>query len=365
MLCAWWFITEPIPVAATALIPFALLPFLSNISYVEISQAYGHHLIFLIIGGMLIAKAMEKNGLHRRGALLFIQFLGARGEKRIVLALMLTSAFLSMWMNNAAICIVMLPIASAILEYNSGRPSFRTVLLLGIAYACSIGGIATPLGASSNTLFLSIYNETTGYIFSFEEWTHIGFSIVLILLPLTWIFLSMNLRGKESLATPQTEKWTKGEFRVLLVLLATILVWASRSFWTEPLGSNYLSDSTVALLAGIACFIIPSGRKKGERLLEWNKAKEIPWDLLLLIGSGIAIAKAFNSSGLSDQIGLLLVNITFLHPLLLILCICVITAILTECTSNTGAVNIMLPILAIIAMESGLEPEKLMIPATI
>jgi len=365
-LCAAWWILEPIPIPATSLIPFAAFPLTGVLDHAKVANAYGDTLILLLLGGFVLSKAMEKSGAHRRLAIGMVTLVGGRSRRRLVLGFMLATALISMWISNSATTLMMLPVAMAVLEQDE-EGGLAVPLLLGIAYSASIGGIGTPVGTPPNVIFMGAYKATTGREVTFLEWMKIGVPVVLLMLPIAWWALTRRLGPTKPLEVPSPGPWRPAEWRVLIIFGATALAWITRSEpfggWTGLLSMKGVSDSTVALVATIALFLVPDG--EGGQMLDWPTAVRIPWGLLILFGGGIAIARAFEQSGLSVALGDVLGRFASLPTFATMLLICLSVTFLTEVTSNTATATLLMPVLAAAALGSGVEPSKLMIPAAI
>ncbi|MCP1726516.1 sodium-dependent dicarboxylate transporter 2/3/5 [Natronospira proteinivora] len=364
-LCASWWISEALPIPATSLIPFAAFPLLGVLPHGEVAGAYGHTLIILLLGGFILSTAMEKNDAHRRLALGMVNAVGGRGGPRLVLGFMLASGLLSMWISNTATLLMLLPVVLAVLK-SSEEKGLATPLLLGTAWSASVGGLGTPIGTPPNVIFMGVYSEITGREISFLEWMRLGVPLSITLILTTWVYLTWRMGPGRNVEIPHLGAWTIAERRVMVVFALAALAWMTRSAplggWSAWLpGDGYAGDATVALSAVLACFLIPDGR--GGRLLDWSTAEKIPWGLLILFGGGIAIAMAFESSGLSTSLGEALANYTHWPLLALIFGICILITFMTETTSNTATATLMMPILGATALASGLEPALLMIPA--
>ena len=363
-LCAAWWIFEPIPIPATSLVPLALFPLVGVLTPEQVGQAYGDKLILLLLGGLMLSSAMERSGAHRRIALSMVSVFGGSSNRRLVLGFMAAAAGLSMWISNMATTLMLLPIVLAVLEKVEDR-RLCTALLLGVAYAASVGGVGTPIGTPPNLLFMRNYKIATGVEPTFSEWTSWAVPIVLVMLPLMAIWLTRGLKHHTEIEIPKVGKWQSAEVRTLAVFAVTALLWITRK---EPLGGwsgwanlPEASDASVALTAVVVMFLIPNG--KGERLLDWETASSIPWGILILFGSGITISKAFTSSGLSASLGEALAGIGLLPPVLMIGLTCLAVTFLTEVTSNTATANLLLPVLAAAALSAGIEPKLIMVPA--
>jgi solute carrier family 13 (sodium-dependent dicarboxylate transporter), member 2/3/5 len=364
-LCAAWWVLEPIPIPATSLIPFAAFPLLGVVDHGVIANSYGHTLILLLLGGFMLSAAVEKSGVHRRMALAMVRACG-RGARRLVLGFMLASWACSMWISNTATTLMLLPVALAVIEGPAAR-RLAVPLLLGMAYAASIGGLATPIGTPPNIIFMAIYQETTGAAVSFLEWMTIGVPTATVLLPLAWLWVTRGLGGHVAPAIPTPGPWRAAERRVIAVFALTAAAWIFR---TEPFGGwsglldlDTASDSTVALAAVVVLFLTPDG--DGDALLDWDTARRIPWGLLLLFGGGIAISSAFAASGLSAALGDALAGIASWPMVAVVLVICLVVTFMTEVTSNTATANLLMPVLAAAAIAASLDPRLLMIPATL
>ena len=366
---ALWWVLEPIPIPATSLIPFVAFPLLGVLTNKEVATAYGHWLILLLLGGFILSTAMERSGVHRRLALGMLHLTGRGGARRTLLAFMLAAALCSWWISNTATTLMLLPIAMAVLGDSKG--SFRETLLLGIAYGASIGGIATPIGTPPNVVLMGVYQEMSGKEVGFLDWMTFGVPISFTLLLGAWFYLARTLgpSGEEDVSLPALGPWTSFERRVLGVFVVTALAWMSRTQpfggWRGLLGGVGVGDDTVALGAVVALFIIPTGRERGERLLDWESAQKIPWGLLILFGGGIATAKAFVASGLSEQIGASLQYMMQWPFWALVAVLCLMVTFLTELTSNTATTTLLMPILAAAAVSAGIEPLTIMVPAAI
>lgn len=367
LVCAIWWILEPIPIPATSLIPLGAFPLLGVLTGQEVAQAYGSPLILLLMGGAMLSKAMEKSGAHRRVALGMVNLFGGSSYRRLVFGFMAASALLSMWISNTATTLMLLPVALAILEKAKDQ-RLAIPLLLGIAYSASIGGLGTPIGTTPNVIFINVYKENTGIEPTFFQWMGWAIPVVLAVLPLAAWWLTRNLKGGEPIDIPHLGAWRSEEKRVLSIFLLTALAWMTLkdpwggwSSWFKVPSANY---AAVALSAVVLLFICPSG-KGNERLLDWQSASNIQWGVLILFAGGIAIAKAFVSTGISESLGNLFAGVTSLPKLLIIFSICLGVTFLTEITSNTATTALLMPILAAAALGANIDPALLMIPAAL
>ncbi len=369
-VAAWW-ITEPIPIPATSLIPLAVFPLVGVLTPTQVAEAFGNKLVLLMMGGFMLSAAMEKSGAHRRIALGMVNLFGGSNGRRLVFGFMAASAFLSMWISNAATTLMLLPIAMAVVSQTNNR-RLQVSLLLGIAYAASVGGIGTPIGTPPNLVFGAIFRQTFGQDIGFVQWMTWAIPIVLIMLPIAGFWLTRGLGDVDKIELPAVGAWRVEEKRTLIVFAVTAVLWVTRG---EPLGGwsglitqagfpmPYANDASAAILGALALFLIPNG--KNEKLLDWKAAEKIPWGVLILFAGGLCLAAAFKNSGLSVLLGTGLASLGALPTLLLIAAICLAVTFLTEVTSNTATTTLLLPILATAAVAASIEPKIFMIPATI
>ncbi|MBC7186130.1 MAG: SLC13/DASS family transporter [Calditrichaeota bacterium] len=396
-LMAWWWITEAIPVPATALLPLALLPVLGVQPVREVAASYGDSNIFLFMGGFFLAVTMQRWGLHRRLALHVIRLIGSN-PRTLVLGFMVATAALSMWISNTATTLMMYPIALAlVLHLDEGsapedaraRARLKTALMLGVAYAASIGGIGTLIGTPPNIILVAQLTRlfpkapTIGFL----DWLKVGLPFVALFLPLSWLLLTrvvlplgkQGLGGGRQAVRQEIERLgrpSRGEWLVGLVFVLTALAWVWRSDvelgavhipgWASLLGLGAkVNDATVAMVAAVLLFVVPVDFRRREFLLDWETARGIPWGVLLLFGGGIALAGAFESSGLAAWVGHRLSLLRSLPPLVLVSLVCLVTTFVTEVTSNTAVASIFTPVLGATAVAVGMHPLLLMIPSAI
>ncbi|MGK0253549.1 MAG: sodium-dependent dicarboxylate transporter 2/3/5 [Mariniflexile sp.] len=393
LLMAIWWMTECIPIYATAFVPIALFPLLGILDASATTENYGHNYVLMLLGGFFLAKAIELSGLHKRVALYIISKLGT-SRKRIILSFMIATAFLSLWIANVAVVLLMLPIALAIVdkeEENPERnPKFGLAMMLAIAYAASIGGTGTLIGTPPNMVFAGVFAKAfpDQPEIDFLEWMKLGTPIVIIMLPIIWIYItkyfkiSGHFAGSKEVINQEIKaigKISVMEKRVFAVFLFTAIGWIFRrdivldSFvipgWSSLLGiKDYVHDSTVAIISALLLFMIPAGKstknKKQKRLLDWKSASRVPWGVVMIVGGGYAIAESFNHTGLAIFLGS---KMSFIgqYPMIIILIIVISLMIfITEINSNTATANIFLPVLAAMAIAGQMNPLLLMIPAT-
>ena len=388
LLMTIWWISEAIPIYATAFVPLFAFPVLGILPASDTAANYGHNYVLMLLGGFFLSKAIEIQNLHKRLALYTIQKLGT-SRPMLILSFMIASAFLSMWIANVAVALLMLPIALAIVEKDehlaSAKSSFGLALMLAIAYACSIGGTATLIGTPPNLIFSGIYEKLFPQSppIDFLTWLKIGFPVSVLFLPVIWVYLTRfysvkgELEGSKEVIDQELTsmgKMNRSEKSVLAIFIFTAFGWIFRKEiplgsitvpgWSNLLGiSDYVHDSTVAIAAALLLFAIPS-HKKGQRLLNWENAASVPWGVVMIVGGGYAIAEAFTSSGLAFWIAEGMAFMNNYSTFIVLAAIITIMIFLTEINSNTATANIFLPILATMAIAGQNHPLLFMIPAT-
>ena len=407
MIC-WW-ISEAVHIGVTGFVPIALFPLLGVTSSSAVSAHYGNHLIFLFVGGFIIAQGMERWNLHRRIALAIIDRFGSR-PRPIVLGFMVATALLSMWISNTATTMMLLPMAMAVVNQLVGsaqvrgapegaqheqlaRDTFGPVLLLGIAYAASIGGLGTVVGSPTTVAFLGFATDAFPDLppIGFVQWSLVGLPIIVVFVPLTWLYLCRfgtaiplsALRFSSSQSVIRDERAALGamsvpEKRVMIVAASTGLLWILRA--PIDLGGFFLPgwsqlfpvpgavhDSTVAMTMAILLFMLPSGESGDEsRLLDWrHAARGTPWGIVFLLGGGFALAAGITDSGLAAWIGGWLGALGGLPSWVLVVAVCVLTTAMTETTSNVATVLMLSPAVAAMAGEVGVHPYLLLIPMAV
>ncbi len=414
LLMATWWMTEAVPLPVTALLPLLLFPSLGVMTFDESAVPFANKFVFLFMGGFMLARAVERWGLHRRIALLTVLAAGTQ-PTRLIAGFMMATAFLSMWISNTASTVMMLPIGMSLValigdrlrgDDHSGRvkhdpgdhgklepdvePSptqgdssnFAICMMLGIAYAASIGGVATLVGTPTN-VFLAGFAQAHEIEISFGRWMLFAAPLAAVMLLLTWLLLTRlvfpirvrQIPGGRQLIRNELTKlgaMSRGEWTVLAVFSATAVAWVARgtlakwSWLTEqvPMVAT-ISDTQIALVAAILLFIIPVDFGKGIQALDWKTAKSIPWGVLLLFGGGFSLARAVTASGLADWIGGNVGRLADQPALAIVIGVTVMIVFLTELTSNTPTVAALLPVLYSVAIGVGIEPMLLMVPATV
>ncbi|CAA0137371.1 Sodium-dependent dicarboxylate transporter SdcS [Mycolicibacterium vanbaalenii] len=397
LMGAWW-MTEAIPIPATALLPLVVFPILvDDVGVSDVGAYYGSDIIFLFMGGFLIALAMQRWNLHRRIALLTVRAMGTSAT-RVIAGFMLATAFLSMWVSNTATAVMMVPIGVSVLmlagtvsvprgEETVGeegvdedevkeqvkQSNFGTALMLGIAYAASVGSLATIIGTPPNTLLVGYLEDEQNIDISFGQWMLLGLPLASILLVITWVLLAKlifkpeidELPGGKELFTTELAKLgrpSSGERRVAVIFALAAISWISFPLiWEDP----PISDAGIAIAAGVLLFILPAGANLGVRLLDWATAVQLPWGVLLLFGGGLALSSQFSSSGLTEWIGIQAQSLQGLSILLLVGIITAAVIFLTELTSNTATAATFLPVIGGVAVGIGADPLLLTIPVAL
>lgn len=361
---ALWWILEPVPAAVTGLLPLALLPAFGVLDARRVAEAYGNELILLLAGGFMLAQALEHNGAHRRLAQWMLALTGAGSGRRLLAGFILAAGLVSMWISNTATTLMLMPVALAILERYPDR-RLHVPLILGIAYAASLGGLGTPIGTTPNLVFMQVYQQTQGQPFAFADWMAYGLPIVALSLPLLWLWLGRDLAGTPAATLPALPPMRAAEKRVLLVFLIVALAWVFRASpqggWSGWLGVPGINDAAIAMLGVVAMFLVPDGA--GGRLLTWERAERIPWGVLLVFAGGIALASGFQSSGLSDWLAGHFSGLTALPLILLVFGLALGVTLMSEIASNTATAVLLMPVLAAAATAAGVDPLLLMMPA--
>lgn len=393
LLMAIWWITEIVPLAVTALLPVVLFPLFGVMNGKDVSASYFNNVIFLFIGGFLVALAMQKWNLHKRIALKILMVTGT-SPARILLGFMIATAFLSMWISNTATAMMMVPILLSILQKLEEHVSKADIsrysigLLLGVAYSASIGGIATLVGTPPNLSFARIFQIMFPEApeISFGEWFIFALPISIIFFVIVWLYLYFIFRPKNNWPKMTSNTFIEQykelgpatiEQKIILIdFILLALLWLTRAGisiggfkipgWSSLFNNpSYLNDGTVAIGMAIILFLIPSKNKKHFRLMDWKTASKIPWNIVLLFGGGFALAGGFKESGLSIWFGEQLSGVAVFHPIIIIFIISLGMTFLTELTSNTATTEMLLPVLAGLSVSIDVHPLMFMLPATV
>lgn len=378
-MIAWW-VGRPIPIGATSLLPMILFPMAGVGTLKEVATNYAHPIIYLFFGGFILGLAIEKWSLHKRFSLSILKRSG-NNPKRIILAGMLATSVMSMWISNTASTLMMLPIGISMIELlesrladKGSRINFGICLLLGLAYAANVGGMTTLIGTPPNLVLAAFAQESLDIEIGFSTWFIMALPLVAILFFLAYLVLTKlvfpikgtPIEGVKQLVHDEFEKLGKpgiAEKRVQLVFLSTALLWIFRAQLNKIPGFDFLNDSIIAVLSAVSLFIIPDG--KGKALMNWSDTKKLPWDILLLFGGGLSIASMIKASGLVEEVGTLIGSGDSYTWILLILFLTALAIFLTEGMSNLALVSVLIPVLFTVAPLLGGDPLELAIPVTL
>lgn len=383
VLMAVWWATEAVPIAVTALLPIVVFPLLGIATIQDTTSPYANKVIYLFLGGFVVAFAMQRWNLHRRIALSVLQHVGGDGRS-LVGGFMLASAVLSMWVMNTSTTMMLLPIAVSIIAVihktvggldSKNKEDFQYSLLLGVAYGATIGGMATLVGTAPNAMLAAFMQETYGTEIDFSSWMLVGLPLSAMMLPLAWVVLTRVIfkvdfktsdEGKAALRKLKTDlgAMTVPEIRVAIVFVLMALTWILRPLLIKLPGLSALDDSGIAMAGGIALFLIPSGDKSDPLLLRWTYAERLPWSVLILFGGGLTLASAVARTGLAEWLGNSLQAIGTLPLAAVVIVAATMIIFLTELTSNIATTATFLPVVGAIAIESGFDPIVLAVPVT-
>ncbi|MFZ8803427.1 MAG: SLC13 family permease, partial [Candidatus Calescibacterium sp.] len=389
ILMIFWWISEAIPIPATALLPCVILPLfhtwgvedgkIFEISSHHVFSNYAHPVIFLFLAGFLIAGAMQKWGVDKRIALFILTHL-SKSASGILLALIISTAIISMWVSNTATTVMMLPVTLGILRKLNidEKSNYAKAAVLGIAYAASVGGIGTPIGTPPNGIAISILSKEAGYHISFAKWMTFGFPFVIFSAPVLWIALKFIFKFDVKISEEIKEllirerknlgRFSKGEKLVIFVFSIVVLLWIINPLIKTIFKGKFalLDEYVIALLGCILLFILPVDLSKREFVLDWRDSKFVDWGTLILFGGGIAISDALFKTGLADAISETILKVIGKLPLIfLIFSVVVFAEILTEVSSNTAVASMFVPILISVCSKSGILPQNVVIPVVV
>ena len=384
-LLAWmvvWWVSEALPLAATALLPVVVMPLAGIAEVGTVTRAYGHPLIFLFLGGFMLAMAIEKVGLHRRIALAIVSRVGTR-PRRLTLGFMIATAFLSMWITNTAATIMMYAVALSVIDYIAGAADpaerepvrrFAVGLLLAVAYSASIGGMATLIGSPVNALLATIMAGEYGITVEFVDWLLIGLPMTVLMLGAAWVLLAFVLYPAPERDRAEAGEAIRREVERLgpisaaeAIVAAVFLLAAVGWIFGDPLSRATglpISDTTVAIAAALLLFAAPTDRRLTAFALDWPTAAKLPWNVLILIGGGLAVALGFQSTGLAGDIGAAVAGLD-IALLAMVLIITAAMVFLTEIMSNPASAATILPVVAAVAAGLGASPLLLAVPAAL
>ncbi|MGK0407490.1 MAG: sodium-dependent dicarboxylate transporter 2/3/5 [Roseivirga sp.] len=377
-----WWILEVFPIFITALLPMVFFPALGILSVQETFMPYASPIVFLFLGGFIIALAMEERRLHERISYGLIRLTGTK-PRQIIMGFMIATALVAMWISNTATAVMLLPIALSVSRLLEDQTSdkvllsrFRLVLMLGIAYAANIGGTMTLIGTPPNLVFAGYYFETFGTDFPFSRWFIFGVPTGSILLFLTYHLLTKviyPIKGNEIEGVKELiqKKWsemgrmTRPEISVLAVFTITVLLWVFAQPINDIIGQRVFNNTNIAMLGGILMFVTPVNWKESEFILEWKSTVKLPWGILLLFGGGLTLAKGLETAGIIQIIGDYIANNMSLSPLLLVIILTAFALFATELMSNVALVTVLLPVVIGIGNSTGVDPLLLAIPVTL
>lgn len=375
---ALWWITEPVPIPVTAMLPIVIVPLISLDTIGNVTAPYAHPLIFLFLGGFMLSIAMERWNLHKRIALLTMLLVGTKPSQQIA-GIMLVTAFLSMWMSNTATAVMMLPIGLSVIamqqEQGMHNDNFAKAVLLSIAYAASIGGVATLIGTPPNALLAAYLERSYQLQLSFSDWMLFGVPLAVSLLLVCWLWLTQfhfrldNLPSVDSRALYRQKLAALGvmhnaEKLVLMVFSLAAFFWVFRGPLSNISGIK-LDDTLIAIFAASLLFILPVSLKTGQRILSWEDCQKLPWGVLLLFGGGLTLATQIDNSGLSAYIATQIGQLGSINLVLLIVLVTTVIIFLTEITSNTATAAAFLPLLGPVAISLDTSAAMLVIPAAV
>lgn len=379
-MAVWW-AGEAIPVPATAILPVVVLPLLGVSSIKAAGSHYANPIIFLFLGAFILALAVERWSLHKRIALSILQIVGTDG-KRLIGGFMLVAALLSMWITNTSTTMMLMPIAlsvaGVIVSSNQSLSDkqigdFQTAMLLGVAYAATIGGLATLIGTPPNAQLAAFLSEQYSIQITFVNWMLIGVPLTFIMLPLAWWALTRISFKVDIPESPKVDthlndlkrelgKISTAEVRVAAVFICVVSLWILRKPINTWIGSNLLSDAAIALVAAVLLFMLPSGNKQQAKLMVWETTSKLPWGVLILFGGGLSLAAAVSQSGLANWLGESLSPLGTFGIVALIIAATALVILLTELTSNLATTATFLPVVGAVALELDVSPLLLCVP---
>ena len=374
LMAAWW-MTEALPLTATALMPFLVLPFAGVMTAKETAGAYYSPILFLILGGAFIALAIERTGLHRRLALALLKLVGGRGQAGVLLAFMATAAILSMLISNTSTALIMMPMALAVLRGGGSEDGdtegLAGALPIGIAFAASIGGLGTLVGSPTNAIAVGLLDQMTGVRITFAEWAMYGLPVVVLGVPLAALLVAWVQQARShpfDIAAARTaidtrSAWTSAEKRLVPVVAITFVLWMSQMLIAPYLPEGSLTDGTIAIAMGLTLFLLPDGT--GRPLLTWDEANRAPWGVIMMFGGGLALAAGMGASGLADWLGQALLPLENWNLIFVALAVAAMVVLITEFASNVATASGIIPVVAALVVALGVDPVLLAMPAAL
>jgi len=376
-MAVWW-ATEAIPIAATSLLPLVVIPLAGAGTEKQAAAPYANPIVLLLLGGSFTALAIERWNLHRRIALNVLARFGDR-PRAMVFGFMATTAFISMWISNTSTALMMMPIAlstAAAAATGEARDKFAAAMVLGVAYASSIGGVGTPIGTPTNLIAMGWMKESLGRTVSFADWMALGVPTMLLLLPAAWWLVTARMglkNGVEAGASGEIKRelgllgrMTAPEARVLWIFAIVISLWVAGEYLRGELGLTAITDMSIVMAGAIAMMLVPAGKAAPSRpLLTWDEAKRAPWGVMLLYGGGISLAEAMERTELAGWMGDQLGVLAGMPPVVIVLAVTALVIVLTEFMSNVATITMLLPVLGALAVATGVDPLTMIVPAAI
>ncbi|MBA3676620.1 MAG: DASS family sodium-coupled anion symporter [Sphingosinicella sp.] len=372
LLMATWWMTQALPLTATALLPFLAFPMFGIMSANESAASYYSPILFLVLGGAIIALAIERTGLHRRLALAIVSK-GGKTPAALLFAFMAATAILSLIVSNTATSLIMMPIAVAVLRAaqikEGDTDGFPGALAMGIAFAASIGGLGTLVGSPTNAIAAGIIERSTGLHINFLTWAIYGLPVVLVSIPLAWWILLKVQKVRPAdfdaeaarAGIGEASPWSVGEKRLVPLVLAVVLAWMAVPLISPYLAPDALTDGSVAILGALLLFIIPDGT--GRAILNWDEANRAPWGVIMMFGGGLALAAGIGESGLASWLGTVLRPLAMVPAIIIALVLVAIVILITEFASNVATASGIIPVVGGLILATGVDPILLAIPA--
>lgn len=379
-MAAWW-MTEAVPLSVTALLPFIVLPLAGVATAEKVASTYYSPILFLLLGGAFLALAIERTGLHRRLSLAILRVVGREGGAvRLLLAFMVSTALLSMFISNTSTALIMMPMALAVLEGGapadladdaSRQDGIHGALPMGIAFAASIGGLGTIVGSPTNAIAIGLLDEIAGVRIGFAQWALYGVPLVALSVPLAAAIIArvqavgaypFDIAAARA-AIEGRAHWSGPERRLVPLVLMTFIAWVSQPLVAPLLPAGSWTDGTIAVIAGLALFLVPDGT--GRTLLVWHEAERAPWSVIFMFGGGLALAGGMQASGLAEWIGEALLPLANWPLLLVALAVTALVIVVTEFASNVATATGIIPVVAALVVALGADPVLLALPATL
>lgn len=372
VLMATWWMTQALPLTATALLPFVAFPLLGVMGAGDTAASYYSPILFLVLGGAIIALAIERTRLHRRLALAIVKR-GGTSPGAMLFSFMAATAILSMIVSNTATTLIMIPIAVAVLRAAGAKEletdGFAGALVMGIAFAASIGGLGTLVGSPTNAIAVGIIDRITGTQINFLTWALYGLPLVALAIPLCWLILMKVQKvrpeqfdsGSATAAIGTAGAWSTAEKRVVPLVAAVVAAWVALPFISALLPADAITDGTIAIIGALLLFVIPDGT--GRAILNWDEANRAPWGVIMMFGGGLALAAGIGESGLATWLATALEPFRAVHPLIIALALVALVVLVTEFASNVATASGMIPVVGSLVLATGIDPMLLALPA--